>query len=1210
MKRFLLVVVSSVVLSASAAEHFTTTSQLFQRYIEERAWIAHIIPPFDLSLADKLQMLIAADDFSFQQQPGWYFPWDAAPEEFSGELAGYANIMIYEDLEKNELCLIADDKIIARGKTEPFPSYAGLSGAAYEKAFLAELNRRSVVLRIPAQQEDNVWSSALALEEGGGYAMMSMGGQYEMEAVDLGVTNDGMAVTFAWPEGSFTNRLDIYAYDGETYNGLGSWKLADIGYSTVGTNQLVWVDTGQLGRGNPLASGIRLYAAGMGGDVDSDTDGYSDAYEHLVLNTDPNDGDTDGDNVSDGPFDPDNTDPIVAGPDAFPLDPNEWLDTDGDGIGDVADLDNDGDGIADTQDEASMQPVTVARFKTVSVETANPGGDTGTEVFDVSSSGRSLPYASGGQAREGFGRLHGGIFFNNDGTNLYIGIAGLENVFDVGNNGKNAFMLFLDTDSTNGGVASLSGISGTPNAFGIADNLSFSSNSFTPNVGIVVGHWYGDGRNYANFGIMNEDFGQGVYALSSTSASDLSGFSGTDRPISQWGDRGDSGNAGIEIAIPLSSLGLTGDYFKAAAIFCHTNNGVNRWFSREAYGESVTGATANSSSFGFNTVTLIGSLVYLSSQAAAPSNPPPAADDNDVILQGFYWDVSRPPQSVYSTMSLAGTFNNWNQTANNMTLVGDATWECIQILTNGQAVRFKFAANGVWTPTQWGITGQTNFFLPFDEMVGTYEFGGDIVISNPPSGPVRFRLTTSGNKFSVAAVPSGTVSTYLPGFAGKRWYNQLREKVESNELAGFTMVWLPPPSKGHSGSGGVGYDPYDHYDLGKYNAKGSTATLYGTETELQSLAMSLNARGIRPMVDLVLNHMAGGSNMESGVGRYNYQPAAHETFEKPDPAGNNSNGYFNVTTMGEPFSFDWEHGDPGQTADLNQENAYIRQGLKNWGAWVSAKVGYRAYRWDFTQGIPPWFVPEFMNSTLMKDRFSVMEYWTKSREATVREHVTWLALTDYASASFDFPLWDNLRRMCNFDGTFNMYELSRGGLVHSYPQWACTFAESHDTARAYGGSVQDPKLGLTKNKEMAYAYILWAEGTPCVFYHDYFDQPYVSTNSPGWSGTNLMPQINALMDARSKYAGGTTSYLSTMNSNDLFIAKRNGSATKPGCIIVINDHMTTTLYDTGVSTGWASTNLVDALQTNHTVSTDINGIATLSASNRSYRIYVRQGDLR
>ena len=1202
--------------SRAEANGFNSYSELSTYYLQQRVSIAPIIPPLLPSSLETLEAMILKGDYSFQDLDGWYFGWADGPHTVGGELADYdgQTLVVYEDLATASIKIgTSEGKVLASFKSDAFPNLNALKGDEYEQALLAELNKRSVTFWVSFEQPADSFASSFAAPSfGGGYSMMSMGGLYELEVIDLGVTNDGVAVTFAWPQGDFTNRLDIYAYDGAAYNGLGSWKLADIGFGTAGTNQLRWVDTGQMGRGSPLDSGIRLYTAGKGGDVDSDGDGYADSYEHLVINTDPNNPDTDGDNVSDGPFDPDNTGAIVAGPDVFPLDASEWADTDGDEIGDNADSDDDGDGMADGQDAAPTQPVTVARLKTATVETANPVGDTGAEVFDVSSSGRPLPFASGSQSREGFGRLHGGIFFNNDGTNLYIGIAGLENTFDVGNNGKNAFMLFLDTDSTNGGAASLSGVSGTPNAFGIANNLSFSSNSFTPNVGILVGSKYGDGQNFSSFSIKSEDFGQGVYALSSSSASDLTGFSGTGRPISQWGDRDDSANAGIEIAIPLSSLGISaGDYFKAAAIFCHTNNGTSRWLSREAYGESVTGTTANTSSFGYNTVTLIGSLVYLSSQAATPSNPPPAANDNDVIMQGFYWNVSKPPQGYFTSMTVAGSLNGWDAGLNNMTLVGDETWEYVHYFTNATGVEFKFVANGSWgSGFNWGETNQSVRYPPINQQFAEY-VGGNISLTGTINGPIRFRFNSGSQLYDVSTATTGSVPTYLPGFASKRWYSQMTEKVQSNEFSRFTMIWLPPPSKANSGSGSAGYDPYDQYDLGKYNAKGTTATLYGTEAELQTLANTLNARGIVPMVDLVLNHMAGGSNAESGVGRYNYQPTAHETFEKVDPAGNNSNGYFNVATMGEPFSYDWGHGAANETADLNQENAYIRQGLKNWGAWASAKVGYRGYRWDFTQGIEPWFIPEFMNYSLMKDRFSVMEYWTDARESTVREHATWLALTDYASSSFDFPLREKLRLMCDLSGTFNMYELSRGGLVHSYPQWACTFAESHDTARAYGGD--GSKFGLLKNKEMAYAYILWAGGNPCVFYHDYFEQPYADQfTTNGWNGTPLKSLIDPLIDARHNYAGGTTSYLSTMNTNDLYIAKRNGTDAKPGCIIVINDNMTTTLYDTGVNTGWASTNLVDVLQTNQIVSTDAGGIVQapgLSASPRGYRIYVRQGDL-
>ena len=68
-------------------------------------------------------------------------------------------------------------------------------------------------------------------------------------------------------------------------------------------------------------------------DPDDDNDGLSDEEEE-ELGTDSLNNDTDGDTIEDLP-------------DAFPLDPTEWEDTDSDGIGNNADLDDDGDGYLD-----------------------------------------------------------------------------------------------------------------------------------------------------------------------------------------------------------------------------------------------------------------------------------------------------------------------------------------------------------------------------------------------------------------------------------------------------------------------------------------------------------------------------------------------------------------------------------------------------------------------------------------------------------------------------------------------------------------------------------------------------------------------------------------------------------------------------------------------------------------------------------------------
>lgn len=72
-------------------------------------------------------------------------------------------------------------------------------------------------------------------------------------------------------------------------------------------------------------------------DTDDDNDLLSDQDEE-IYGTDPINPDTDGDG-------------IIDGEDAFPLDPEEKYDTDGDGIGNNLDLDDDNDGIHDEDDE-------------------------------------------------------------------------------------------------------------------------------------------------------------------------------------------------------------------------------------------------------------------------------------------------------------------------------------------------------------------------------------------------------------------------------------------------------------------------------------------------------------------------------------------------------------------------------------------------------------------------------------------------------------------------------------------------------------------------------------------------------------------------------------------------------------------------------------------------------------------------------------------
>jgi Ca2+-binding EF-hand superfamily protein len=80
---------------------------------------------------------------------------------------------------------------------------------------------------------------------------------------------------------------------------------------------------------------------GDNGDEDADGDGTPNDVDDFPLASSSNDADNDG---------------VENDIDAFPNNPNEYFDTDGDGVGDNADLDDDGDGYADSVDAFPNDP--------------------------------------------------------------------------------------------------------------------------------------------------------------------------------------------------------------------------------------------------------------------------------------------------------------------------------------------------------------------------------------------------------------------------------------------------------------------------------------------------------------------------------------------------------------------------------------------------------------------------------------------------------------------------------------------------------------------------------------------------------------------------------------------------------------------------------------------------------------------------------------
>ena len=96
------------------------------------------------------------------------------------------------------------------------------------------------------------------------------------------------------------------------------------------------------------------------------------------------------------------------------------------------------------------------------------------------------------------------------------------------------------------------------------------------------------------------------------------------------------------------------------------------------------------------------------------------------------------------------------------------------------------------------------------------------------------------------------------------WANYLTELAPRLKAMGVDAVWIPPTVK-NGFTYGVGYAPFDNYDLGDKFQKGATRTRVGTKDELLRMMGAFHANGIEVIQDIVVNHVIGaGSDNGSG----------------------------------------------------------------------------------------------------------------------------------------------------------------------------------------------------------------------------------------------------------------------------------------------------------------------------------------------------------
>jgi alpha-amylase len=317
---------------------------------------------------------------------------------------------------------------------------------------------------------------------------------------------------------------------------------------------------------------------------------------------------------------------------------------------------------------------------------------------------------------------------------------------------------------------------------------------------------------------------------------------------------------------------------------------------------------------------------------------------------------------------------------------------------------------------------------------------------------------------------------------GRTWYEVLTSQAPDIAKAGFTSIWMPPPTKSVSKQG---YLPTDLYDLNSF---------YGTEDELRSCIARMREYNITPVADIVINHRC--AEAQDDAGRWNQYTgkiawdARAVTCENPDFGGKGARG------TGEDYL-------PAPNIDHTQD--FVREDLKTWLKWLREDVGFRGWRFDFVKGYSGTFTGEYVEET--RPFLSFGEFWDAcdyrdgvleyNQDRHRQRTCDWVDSTGGNTAAFDFTTKGILQEALGRTEYWRLID-SKGkppGFCGMWPSRAVTFIENHDT----GSTLQHWPFPSSKILQ-GYCYILTHPGTPTVFYDHWQDEKYAE-------GINAMLQV-------------------------------------------------------------------------------------------------------
>ncbi|MBP7973827.1 MAG: alpha-amylase [Kaistella sp.] len=418
-------------------------------------------------------------------------------------------------------------------------------------------------------------------------------------------------------------------------------------------------------------------------------------------------------------------------------------------------------------------------------------------------------------------------------------------------------------------------------------------------------------------------------------------------------------------------------------------------------------------------------------------------------------------------------------------------------------------------------------------------------------------------------------------------YDHAKDSAEYLKQLGISAVWFPPAYKSSGGGYSVGYDPYDLYDLGEFDQKGTIPTKYGSKEQYINACKTLQENGISVIADIVLNHKAGGDEKEKfhavKVNPENRQENISEPFEIesytkftfPNREKKYSDFEWNFTCFSgvdyaegqeegiyqiiHDFGDGWEemidtekgNYDYLMYNDIDHRNPFVREELDKWGKWYHEQIYFDGVRLDAVKHQSPVFYKEWLHKlreNTNKNIFAVGEYWAPGEVNLLQDYIE---ATEGCMSLFDSSLQQNFHIASKKGADYDLRKIFDETLTLLNPAFSVTVVDNHDTQplQALEAPVE------TWFKPLAYALILLREnGYPCVFYPDLFGAHYTDKDKEGNDQEiflDKVEKIEELLKARQQFAyGAQKDYFEDANC---LAWTREGDSEHPGCAVVLSN---------------------------------------------------------